>query len=1262
MDALYILDKLSEVARSSLLEDKMKVVFSQARECDEGFIEALKELSSAFRVSIAKDRRLIDELEALREQGDALKPLEYMTEMVARDFARVRILEQLLADAHVGMRLKDAYTYEIADSLPSLSDKLPNSINIFSKTIISRDGKVQSYSGLILTNIHTKGSGRPPLPNNTTRGQKRKAVAPTSTQSFNASQLSGTVTSTYADPFNTSEVSRADHPRTRASAKTPKRAAFTSAGVPVSYHNLGPPSHVCRSCNAQMWYEERKNKGNKDVNPTFSLCCQEGKVLLLKFKDTPTSLDKLLNFNDPGTSKFRDQIRVYNGIICFTSFGARIDHSINTGRGLYTFRINGQNYHRIGSILLAPGSQQGYAQLYFFNTNNEVRNRMSAFLDTETGQGVDPTIVAGLMDMLDQKNAVAQSFRMARDWCHSHELVNFELRLLSDRTSARQYNASTVSEVADLITNDFRDGIPLRDIVVDNKDEGPKRISELHPSYMALQYPLLFPYEEDGGGRLYQQFLVDAFTAVEEQRLKWTRNNQDSLQVDLYYNLNDAFTRGDTNAKGRGKRIVLPRTFTGGPRYMMQNYQDEMALCRAYRNPDLFITFTSNPKWPKIAEMLSFIPGQKPYERPKVDNIISAEMPSPTNDPEGYKVVTEFMLHGPCGKGSACTVDGKCSKKYPKPFYPETNLDEDGYPVYRRRDSKIQAVKGKFTYDNKYVVPYNRYLLIKYQAHINVEWCNRSKAIKYLFKYLNKGSNRATFVIQENVQNGPLGELQKAIEAMRRNLGTIIELPRPNPTLLTKLDNRLIREAMDFDIKESNLEHRLQSLLNPEHHAIYEDVIQVDRIEVRGPIHGVEVQLGMGEFRTGLGMLIQVKQDRSSATTATMQAQENGVALDEQQLLFLVDVDEQPVQDLALNVDNVFQADDYDAFNSDVDEAPTAQTMFMANLSSADPVNDEAGPSYDSDILSEVHDHDHYQAAICEHHEEHAMHDNVQLNHVVDSHADDTNDSNMIPHAQFELTEREQKINEQLRLVISDRNFNEETLKKELHSVKLQLASTINHNKLVVEEVTSLKKDFKQIENKYLEDFLGMKSLKEKVDDRLFKQDQSLQTVHMLCRPKPYYNELNKVAIGYKNPLRLTRAKQVQHALYNGHEIIKDNHVSAIVHNTEDTLEIDEITRRKMNDKMKDPKYVTHKVKIAQHDYSKENFLATFTPQKQFTPEQIYWSQDLIKMKSKALKEQTTVSRPIKALTVYPPNTPATLVPRVLPTKSQAKIHIFTLI
>nr|GEU83723.1 hypothetical protein [Tanacetum cinerariifolium] len=90
-----------------------------------------------------------------------------------------------------------------------------------------------------------------------------------------------------------------------------------------------------------------------------------------------------------------------------------------------------------------------------------------------------------------------------------------------------------------------------------------------------------------------------------------------------------------------------------------------------------------------------------------------------------------------------------------------------------------------------------------------------------------------------------------------------------------------------------------------------------------------------------------------------------------------------------------------------------------------------------------------------------------------------------------------------------------------------------------------------------------------------------------------------------------------------------------------------------MNDKMQDLEFVKHKVKIAPHDYSKENFLATFTTHKQLTPEQIFWSQDLIKMKAEALKEQTTASRLIKALTVYPPNIHATLVVRVLPTKSQ---------
>nr|GEV17471.1 hypothetical protein [Tanacetum cinerariifolium] len=277
------------------------------------------------------------------------------------------------------------------------------------------------------------------------------------------------------------------------------------------------------------------------------------------------------------------------------------------------------------------------------------------------------------------------------------------------------------------------------------------------------------------------------------------------------------------------------------------------------------------------------------------------------------------------------------------------------------------------------------------------------------------------------------------------------------------------------------------------------------------------------------------------------------------------------------------------------------------------------------------------QCAGSEHHEVHEMHDDVQPNYVIVSYTEYTGDSNMIPYdqyvkdnaepvvrnnassvsndasmiiinempkltprcdsvkehtkvvdaslttelaiykeqvelyerrAKFKLTVREQKIDEQLRIVITERNIKEENLKKELHSVKMQLQSTINHNKSMAEEVTSLKKDFKQKENKYLKEFLDMKALKEKVEDILFKQDQSLQTIHMLCKPKPYYDEQRK----------------------------------------------------------------------------------------------IFWSKDVLKMKTEALAKQAKAAKLVRALTVYPPNTPVKLVPRVLPTKNQVKINIFALI
>ncbi|GKE01560.1 hypothetical protein Tco_1389543 [Tanacetum coccineum] len=194
--------------------------------------------------------------------------------------------------------------------------------------------------------------------------------------------------------------------------------------------------------------------------------------------------------------------------------------------------------------------------------------------------------------------------------------------------------------------------------------------------------------------------------------------------------------------------------------------------------------------------------------------------------------------------------------------------------------------------------------------------------------------------------------------------------------------------------------------LGPERPRVYSDLSQDEKDRYNADIRATNIIL-QGSDRTedkgNNARVLQQQRGRASSQGPALtqafhrtqntskdnmlpkQAQENGVVIGT------------PVQDFSSHVeDNVFQADDYDAYDSDVDEAPTAQTMFMANL-----VCNEAGPSYDSDVLSEVHDHDHYQDVVCDHHEEHEMHDDVQPNHVVDSHADYTSDSNMTPYDQY---------------------------------------------------------------------------------------------------------------------------------------------------------------------------------------------------------------------------------------------------------------------
>jgi hypothetical protein len=250
---------------------------------------------------------------------------------------------------------------------------------------------------------------------------------------------------------------------------------------------------------------------------------------------------------------------------------------------------------------------------------------------------------------------------------------------------------------------------------------------------------------------------------------------------------------------------------------MMQNYEDAMAIARFASKPTYFATFICNPKWPEITDAL--LPGQQAHDRPNlivrafhlrlaklkrdlfdvgvlgacvahvytvefqkrglphvhilmwihrdvvprtaadVDQVICAEISNGTTDPLLYAMVTSSMMHGPCGPANpnapCCKETSECAKKFSKPFVDVTKTKTDGYLVYRRRADGQMVVLKDVELDNRYVVPYNPYLCKKFNAHINVEVCSHMIAIKYLFKYVYKGPDRATVEIASAVaQNG----------------------------------------------------------------------------------------------------------------------------------------------------------------------------------------------------------------------------------------------------------------------------------------------------------------------------------------------------------------------------------------------------------------------------------------------------------------------------------------------------------------------------
>ena len=166
--------------------------------------------------------------------------------------------------------------------------------------------------------------------------------------------------------------------------------------------------------------------------------------------------------------------------------------------------------------------------------------------------------------------------------------------------------------------------------------------------------------------------------------------------------------------------------------------------------------------------LIWFVDKIRPQE---IDKIISAEIPDRNTDQGLFDIVTTNMIHGPCGvlnMTAPCMDNGKCSKHFPKECINDTITNIDGYPLYRRRDTDNggqsyqlrMSIGGTVDIDNRWVVPYSPLLCKIYKSHINVELCSSVKSIKYICKYVHKGSDMAIFAVQNINDNDEITRYQ----------------------------------------------------------------------------------------------------------------------------------------------------------------------------------------------------------------------------------------------------------------------------------------------------------------------------------------------------------------------------------------------------------------------------------------------------------------------------------------------------------------------
>ena len=394
----------------------------------------------------------------------------------------------------------------------------------------------------------------------------------------------------------------------------------------------------CVYCKAYRFRDESKNN-----------CCKQGKVHISSPRIPPKPI------NDLFETANKDIVQ-WNNAFAFTSLGCT--QHILPGYNP-TFKIQGKVYHRIGSLLPEEGQLPKYAQIYIFDTENELQNRLQ-----NKNSNLDKDILQNIQQALHRFNPYIKSFKSAVELLNIHNDVKIVLHhkksLKPSEAHNRTYNLPQSSEVAALVHGESAGD---RDLILSVRDGSKQRVSIYHRSYDPLQYVILFPYGDDGwqldmkrkdkcskltlldfysyrlqvrkdyhntlmkGGRLTQVYTVDAWCKVESSRFHWVKNNQKQIRADKYSGLIDAINENDL--QNAGKRIILPPTIYGTPRFYQECFYDAMALVMHFGKPDYFITVTTNPNWIEIKD--SLFQGQSTQDRPdlgvrvfkiKLDSII----------------------------------------------------------------------------------------------------------------------------------------------------------------------------------------------------------------------------------------------------------------------------------------------------------------------------------------------------------------------------------------------------------------------------------------------------------------------------------------------------------------------------------------------------------------------------------------------------------------------------------------------------------------